>query len=204
MKLRELSVKERYLHNRDIFLSYMSLFTLVIICGFVSQLDLGDTKITVHSVLSVASIFDLFAVELFTLLIFGGLLLGGNFLIRIFLYIFSSLFIAIYCVQFASFYQGGEFLSRLAVDNMNHFDLMINQKTIKGVALLVATCLVLPILVESIPRKTPQTGYQYSVYIILIAVTVTLHQSYRWLPQHIKTTRESTSVGQLVAGDWDA
>ena len=170
-----------------IFSSYISLFTALVVLGFISQLDLNFSTLSAENMFSVLSLFDLFLVELSVMLVAGVWLLAGNVFIRVVLYIFSSLFITIYSLQFASFYQGREFISRLAVDNINHISLLINSDTINGLIILFIVCLILPILIE---KKTytndywkPGKIFGFSLFFICLAATT--YQSSRWLPESV-------------------
>jgi lipoteichoic acid synthase len=176
-----------------IFSSYMSLFTVLVVLGFISQLDLNFSELSVGSLPSVLSLFDLFLVELCIMLLIGVWLLSCNIWGRILLYIFSSLFITIYSLQFASFYQGREFVSRLAIDNINHISLLINSQSIKGLVFLSFICLILPLVIE---KKTdaghywgPGKSIIFSLFLVSLAVC--LYQSSHWLPKSVIEQRNS-------------
>ena len=171
----------------------MSLFTLLVILGFITQLDLTSSELTFKSLPSVLSLFDLFLFELCIMLLLGLWLLYCNTWGRILLYIFSSFFIAVYLLQFASYYQGREFISRLAIDNINHFDLLINSQTIKGFVFLSIICLILPIIIEKktdpFHSRGPGKTTMYSLFLVLLAAA--LYQSSYWLPKGVIQQRDN-------------
>ncbi len=191
MKLKEITSTYKRMSKRTFFFTYMSVFTVCIILGFISQLELNLPGFTINSLLSVVSLFDLFLVELSILLIIGGWMLDRNVFGRVVLYIISSFYITTYFVQFTSFYQGREFLSRLAIDNMNHVGLLINPQTITGILFLLSVCLVLPLLIEKKPYQAYRTpGKLIVVTFCLIVAAVGLQQSNRWFPQSILKQRD--------------
>lgn len=171
----------------------MSLFTLLVILGFITQLDLTFSELTFKSLPSVLSLFDLFLFELCIMLLLGLWLLYCNTWGRILLYIFSSFFIAVYLLQFASYYQGREFISRLAIDNINHFDLLINSQTIKGFVILFIICLILPIIIEKktdpFHSRGPGKTTMYSLFLVSLAAA--LYQSSYWLPKGVIQQRDN-------------
>ena len=171
----------------------MSLFTVLVILGFISQLDLNLSELSIRSLPSVLSLFDLFLVELCVLLLIGVWLLSCNIWGRILLYIFSSLFIAIYSLQFASFYQGREFVSRLAIDNINHLSLLINSQSIKGLVFLSLICLILPLVIEKKTDAIHYWGPGKSIIfsLFLLSLAVCLYQSSYWLPKSVLEQRNS-------------
>jgi lipoteichoic acid synthase len=175
-----------------IYFSYMSLFTVLIVLGFISQLDLNLSEFPTKELPSILSLFSLFFAELCIMLLIGVWFLACNIFVRTLLYIFSSIFIAIYCLQFASFYQGREFISRLAVDNLNHISLLINSETIKGLIFLSFLCLVLPLLIEKKPHQRRWKGGKQIFFSLLYGVlAVGLYQSDYWLPEKVISQRNS-------------
>ncbi len=179
-----------------IYFSYMSLFTVLIVLGFVSQLDLNVFELPIKKLPSVLSLFSLFFAELCIMLLIGVWFLACNVFIRTLLYIFSSIFITIYCLQFASFYQGREFISRLAVDNINHISLLITSKTIKGLIFLLFICLVLPLLIEKMPHQLRwQPAKRIFFSLLYGSLAVTLYQSNHWLPEKVLLERNNYLQG---------
>jgi len=175
-----------------IYFLYMSLFTVLIVLGFISQLDLNFSELPATELSSILSLFNLFFVELCIMLIIGVWFLSGNIIIRTLLYIVSSLFIAIYCLQLASFYQGREFISRLAVDNINHISLLINSETIKYLVFLLFICLLLPTLIEKKSLQTRWEPGKRTVFSLLCSfVAAGLYQSNHWLPGKVISQRNS-------------
>ena len=64
-----------------IYFLYMSLFTVLIVLGFVSQLDLNVFELPIKKLPSVLSLFSLFFVELCIMLLIGVWFLAGNIFI---------------------------------------------------------------------------------------------------------------------------
>lgn len=176
-----------------IFFSYISSFTVLVILGFISQLDIDFAELSVKNFPSVLSLFDLFFVELCIMLLIGVWLLSCNILGRILLYILSSLFIIVYSLQFASFYQGREFISRLAVDNLNHISLLINPQTIQGFVFLSLVCLILPLVMEKKADVFHRWGPDKTIFfsLFLISLALCLYHSSHWLPKSVIKQRNS-------------
>lgn len=168
--------------KKMVFSGYMTIFTLLVIVGFITQMELQKVGVGLQGFLSLAMLFDRFIMELNIVLLMGVLLLGRNVFARIWVYLLSIFFMTVYCVQLASFYQGREYLSKLAIDNMNHVSLLINAKSITGIILLVCLCLLLPILVEKKQDDLPPSRSVVVIStILLIGASLFLHQSEKWL-----------------------
>ncbi len=175
--------------QRFLFTTYLCLFTLCIALGFALQLDIHLSEFSFSNLISVLSVFDLFFVELCILLLIGGWLLADNRFLRFLLYLSSSIFIVVYSIQFASFYVGGELLSRLAIDNINHIGLLLNAKSITGLILLSVLCLLLPVMMERKPHQNYRKPINLYVITIFCTVVFIVILNTRWLPKSVKKQR---------------
>jgi lipoteichoic acid synthase len=168
--------------KKAVFLGYMATFTMIVIAGFITQMEIAQNGDGLLGVFSIAILFDRFLMELIVVLLFGVLFLDRNWILRFWLYLLSTSFMVVYVVQLVSFYQGREYLSRLAIDNINHLSFLITTKSIIGGTLLLLLCILLPFLIERKEQDPPMGSslVKFSAFI-LIASAFMLHQSDRWL-----------------------
>lgn len=173
------------------FFFYISSFFLLIVLGFSSQLDFETESLTTANYLGILSIFDVFLIEFSVLLLFGWFLLHRNWFARTILYLLSSSFIIIYSTQLASFYLVNEYISRLALDNINHIELLINPLSISLSVGVVISCVALPFFIEK-NQRTQKLQHKTSpaelcFYLIFpIVLLIAIH----WMPQSIKAQKE--------------
>ena len=124
--------------TRTWFLScYTAILALIFALGYFLQFDLGGL-----SSKWLAKLFFLkgFAIETFAVIALCALLNQNNRYLRILAYALLVAYIVVNTSQLISISQSGTFISRLAVENINHISLLINTKTIliMAVASLVA------------------------------------------------------------------
>ncbi len=169
---------------------YLAGFLCMVFIGFFTQLDLFSPKVSIVTILASLTFFDRYVVELFFILLLGIWLINGNRYFRFLCYLLSSLFIIIYALQFTAYYQGGEFISRLAIENTNHFSLLLNTSSIMGIAVLVGICGCLIIFCERKGRKSISKKPLVVFSAIMILMGTALQQSPSWLPGAILKQRK--------------
>ncbi len=128
------------LSGSTIFIFYSLLFVVGIICCFLSQIELQSVQFSIEGVLGTLTVFDLFLVELGVLQIFALWLCQSGVYARIFVYLVSTFFIGIYMAQCISFYMVHEYISRLALENLNHIGLLFNAQTFILMLVLLCIC----------------------------------------------------------------
>ena len=134
-----------YMTRVNFFITFLTGFMCMIFIGFLTQLNLpgldGFSKKSIITIVSSLAFFDGYVIELLYVLLFGIWLINGNGYFRIFCYTLSFVFIVIYVIQLTVYYQSGEFLPRLAIENINHISLLLRNTSIIGVILfLVIFC----------------------------------------------------------------
>ncbi len=175
-----------------VFTGYIATFVFLIIAGFISQLDFSSSVRSLFNIFPIISIFDLFFVELFVILLLGMVFINRNIFMRVIVYGVTSLFIVINGVQLASFYQGHEFLSRLAIENVNHISILINAPTILSLLFLAVLCLLLVVFVEKRHRRVTGVGkFSILLFLFLLAGCILLPKSEYWLPDTILKQRDA-------------
>jgi len=176
--------------RKDVYFLYLILFTFLSLVFLVRELNTYHPPFPFDQALVVYSLFDFFLLELCVLLWAGHLLINRGVFSRVFLYAASSIFIVIYFMQMASFYFGKEFLTRLAIDNADHFYLFFDVKGLLFIASIVTTCVFLVLLTEFQQAKTDKRSFS-SGTLILTASTVMILTGNLWLPASVKETRDS-------------
>lgn len=185
-----------FLTKRNVFFLFLSLFTIASIFYLSYQFNVPHTDSLFTNILIHYSIFDLFLCELFILLFIGQSLIYRNALFRAILYTLSSIFIVIYYIQLISTNNTKEFLSRIAIENMDHIYLFFNYKNTLYICLILCTCFFLIVVTERsaspklsllITIKCPTTLF------ILTAISLTCFSSF-WLPERVIKHRNDSLI----------
>jgi phosphoglycerol transferase MdoB-like AlkP superfamily enzyme len=176
---------------RLFFFSYISFVFLLILIGFLSLLDFGTKQITPTRFFGIFAILDVFFIELFVLFFFGWFLLRKSIYSRIILYVLSSSFIVIYSAQLTSFYIANEYISKLALDNINHIHLLLDPLSSAISLGLLLTCFALPFIIEKkLLRQRPDPKrHSPAVYVFLLFLFA-FSTNNHWLPQAICDQKE--------------
>jgi phosphoglycerol transferase MdoB-like AlkP superfamily enzyme len=177
--------------KRNIFFLYMLVFTALAILYLFHELDLPVNSASFSKIFLCYSIFDLFLFELFVLLFLGHVLLSGNIVFRSVLYVLSSLFIFTYYLQIISVNTGREFISRLAVENMDHLYLLLSNENIIYAIIAILTCLMLVALTEmSGTQERYARKFSIPVTLLLLLAILVTSSGNLWLPRSIIQKRD--------------
>ncbi len=179
-----------HLSRHNVFFLYNLLFVVLIIAGFIWQLELPGGSKNMVEYAGVLAVFDHYFVEVCVLFLLAGWLLNQNLYLRSFLYLSAFLFAVIYTAQFSSFFMVKEYISRLALENANHIELLINPRSLLLSAFLFLIWISLPLLIEKTSQKSRQKRPILSTIILLCTITLLL-QSHRWLPEKIISQRNT-------------
>ena len=147
-----------YMSRVNFFITFLTGFMCMIYIGFLTQLNLpgldGFSKKSIITIISILAFFDGYVIELLYVLLFGIWLINGKGYFRIVCYILSFVFIVIYVIQPIVYYQSGEFLPRLAIENIYHISLLLsNTSVIIGVILFLGISCCLFFVLERICRN---------------------------------------------------
>jgi len=175
--------------RKDVYFLYLILFTFLSLVFLVRELNTYHPPFPFNQVLVVYSLFDFFLLELCVLLWAAQLLINRGIFSRICLYATSSIFIVIYFMQMASFYYGKEFLTRLAIDNVDHFYLFFDVKGLLFIGAIVTTCVFLILLAEFQQAKTDKRSFTLGTSI-LTASTIVILTGKLWLPASVIDARD--------------
>ncbi len=166
-------------------------FTLLIILGVASQVDALLPGLDSTSVLASVFFFDRFVLDFLLVLLVGMLLMGFGLAGRVLCYAWCTLFFITSILQLLSIYIGGEFVTFLAVDNINHISLMINPGSMLGVAGVVLLVMVFVVLLEKFCYQPNNGKVATAIVLGALAAAVAIHQGDRWLPGEIAAARDS-------------
>ncbi len=147
---------------------YLITFELFSLVGFVFQLDLFFSEISIKTISASLLVFDLFVVEFLLVLVIGLILINFKYYFRIVAYVIVIIFFVISTVQLMSFVHTGRFLSKLAIENINHFSLIINPTIVIGGIILFVICSALPFCIEI--KKIPAISKKSLIIISSITV----------------------------------
>jgi len=175
---------------RPLFLCvFLILLTVLLVSGLMSQLNLLKPPFSLVALAASLFYFDKYFLELMIVLFFGVWLVNGGWFARILAYIFTSAFILSHMLQFIFIQRTGNFISRLAVDNINHVSLVINSKNITAAGITIAACVALPLFTETI-FKQPVSKKTLNALLLLLSITgLLLFHDSRWLPDAVQEQR---------------
>ncbi len=138
---------KEYTRNR-IFLLGMISFLICYEIFFLYQLNCYHKSLSVSNILSSFLVFKRLLVEFLGVIVLGLILLNLNKYFRIIYYFILFVFVAIYMVQLYAFYLGGEFISQVSLENIDHIYLFYNYKNILLVSGGILAFLVFSFLIE--------------------------------------------------------
>ena len=137
-----------------IYLFFLSFF---FIASFAHQFNFTGQDYSLSSFLARILFFDRFIAEyVFTTTVIL-LLINGKFFLRLIAYLLLTFFLFINCIQLISITQGGEFLSRLAIDNVNHINILLNAQSLT-IPFLAIILILVPEAVIQFAKLQPASG----------------------------------------------
>ena len=134
--------------KRYIFPVVMFVFAGIVLTIFTLQLNFDPSTYFFDKTLIILNLFDLFVVELLFIILLFKLLYNKYTLSRYLLYLLTFIFVTVYLIQIKSINEGGEFVSRLAIENVDHIYLFLNVKTIVIIFTFFISCMCFLYLVE--------------------------------------------------------
>ncbi len=142
--------------------------------------------------------FDRFFVEAGVVSLLGVWLLRLNRWLRSCFYVLLFLYCFVTILQVFSFYLGGEYLTRLAVENVNHISLLINTRTLIVIALAI-TAFVFFIFISECYAKARLSPLGISIITLLILTNYFIFMfSSNWLPSNILIARKKIAKENFI------
>ncbi len=183
--------------DRSLFLVFVIGIFCIAMCGvFYTRLtfaEAGDVGIKAKLLF-----FDRFFVEAGVLSLLGIWSLRFNRWLRSCFYGLLFLYCSVTILQVYSFYLGGEYLTRLAVENVNHISLLINPLTLVVIA-LAAIAFALFVLISECCAKTRlrPLGILILTFLILTNCLIFIFSS-SWLPSNILIARKNIARENFI------
>ena len=174
------------------YLSYICFFILLLIIVFAGQFDLPEGKQTLGAYLGIIAVFDYFLAEFCVLLLIANWLVDGRLFSRILLYLLTFFYIAICTIQLSSFFMVKEFISRLALDNLNHIELLLSTTATVLVVFFVMFYFVLLFSIEKSAKEEGQKQRPKTLQSFVLFFTIIFFsQSQYWMPEKLNNERDS-------------
>lgn len=191
-----LLTQQRKQKKRITFLiSYLSSIMFFVIAGVISKLTFFTPQLSFVSIIASLMFFDRFIIELLVVLFISIWLINGHWLLRFIGYILACSFIAINIVQLVAIQRGGEFLSPLAIENINHISLVMTTPNIMSFSVLLVICGFLPYMIEKKFNQKAQTMTLVYTSTLFLILGFSLHYNHLWLPSMIQDQRKSYFIG---------
>lgn len=166
------------------------IFGLVVVPLFASQLGFLAGPASAPDWFGRVLFFRSFYLDFILFLIPGILLVNGPVLIRLLGYAWCLVFVAGYLLQLAAVRIGGEFVSFLAVDNVNHISLLLTPANVAAALGILVIWMAMVVHVERSPRRNTRTSVVLSV-LALLALGTGIHLQESWAPKDAIAAAES-------------
>ena len=171
-------------------------FALVIVPLFAIRLDFLHGADNLVSWLARILFFERFYLDFLVFLLIGVILVNGPWWSRVVAYVWWLLFAGGYILQWMSVNIGGEFVSFLAVDNINHASLLLNLGNILGVCVIGLALIAMVLLVERYCRGRIQRGRLVLTIGFVLALGLALQFHEKWIPGRVLAATESLHLDQ--------
>ncbi|KPA09870.1 transmembrane sulfatase [Candidatus Magnetomorum sp. HK-1] len=156
---------------------FITIFMTFILTGYLYQLNFFQQSFSYVNIISSLIFFESYINEFFITYLISTILLNGSIIWILFGYIVVFGYISVNIIQFSAIYFGGEFISHLAIENIDSFYLFCNFKNSVSVLFLILIFLCLPLFAsvfvdKAIANKVKKIPLRLNILlIILIAVT---------------------------------
>ncbi len=117
---------------------------------------------------------------------------------------FYGLFFLYYCItvlQVYTFYLGGEYLTRLAVENINHISLLINTQTIVSIAFGLSIFLLFVFITEYYTKTYINKHALLLISTVVLVSCTAFNVSSKWLPINTHKAREIVAKENFIEYD---
>ncbi len=183
--------KKNNISRAELLIICLTVFLCMIVTGFMFLLNLFSPEMSFVSIIASLVFFDRYVVEFLIILLFGIWLINGNGFFRIICYALIFIFISLYTIQFTAYYQSGELISALAVENINHISLLLNAPFIIGLIFFLSVygCWLFYLERKCLAHCSLNSLVITSLIIVLLASI--LHNSPAWLPAAVLKQRRT-------------
>jgi hypothetical protein len=137
------------------FVGLVLFWNALLLVGYVFELSLTTTSLSLPALLARGTFFSSHVVDVMLVGAAGAVLVNGKLPLRLVAY---SLFLFQFLgdvLQLAAHYLTGEYLSRLAVENVNHVALVLSPRRIGAAAVAVVVALSVPVMTELARKVVP-------------------------------------------------
>lgn len=156
------------------FSLFVGFYGLLAVVAFSSQIAPLFSDLDFDHLMASVLFFDRFYLDFIVLLIVGIFLVNSHISLRIIAYLCLFLVFGCYLIQFLSVYIGGEFVSILAIDNVNHLSLLFGTRNsliaIAAVLIFLVTVYVLEVGFNSRLKTRTLIGYGGLLLIAALAI----------------------------------
>jgi Sulfatase len=172
-----------------VFSLCLAIFSVASWLSFAMMFGYFEQFISLGGVASSLAVFDLFIVEFLLVLLPCIWLISGGRNFRVLAYIIALAYVFAVLIQLVSFFQGHEFLSRLALENVQHIKILINYQTIIGIVFFFGVYFFLPFLVEKKSVLGVRYGNLFSASVVISGFVLVLATASDWIPGEIVEKR---------------
>ena len=183
--------------DRSLFLfTCIGLFCIAMCAIFYTRLsfaEIGDIGIKAKILF-----YDRFFVEAGVISLFGIWALRFNRWWRFCFYGLFFLYCSITIIQIYTFYLGGEYLTSLAIENINHISLLINTQTIVVITLTISLFVLFVFFLERYVEIRLSKTAMFRVSIVILAGCTAFSLSSKWLPSNIHKARKIIAKSHFI------
>ncbi|HHJ38971.1 MAG TPA: hypothetical protein ENJ86_05860 [Methylothermaceae bacterium] len=165
---------------KQIYIACYLLVFSVSVVTLATQIDWPTSNAYLATGISILKSFNSYLAEVIVAIIIGGLLISRSLFYRIIAYAILFLFFSIYTIQTISYYISGQFITELAIENINHIHLILNGRTITGLIIIFTIFLGIIVLIErktdrhNQPNNNPNKLTIFTTRIVLVGLATSI------------------------------
>jgi hypothetical protein len=129
-----------------LFLVYVFAINSVILAAFVFLFRFPNASASWNAVLATILFFERYLIDVLIIASVGSILINAGLLARIVCYTITFVHLIANALQLTAYFTGGEFISRLAIENSRHISLVLRPSILAGVGLWLTLFAALPCL----------------------------------------------------------
>jgi lipoteichoic acid synthase len=175
----------------SLYIVCVTAIALGVVAGFFMLLEFPSEPWSLITLAAKVAVFDRFLLDYLVVLLVGGCLMRGRWHFRLVAYFIFVGYVLANLMQLISFYRGGEFLSRLAVENINHISLLMQPAYITLAIVIVVALIAMPSTLERLPTGSLPNKRRLIAAGLMVVMAGFLSLGNQWLPESVVQLRVS-------------
>jgi len=177
---------ERQIKMRtSFFLFFLPVVMIFILSGYLFLFNFFQQDISIINIVATFMFFDKFILEFFIIFVISIILINCKWFIALIGYILIIGFLAVNIIQLAAVYISGEFVSRLALDNLADIHLFINFTNLFILIIILLIFILLPLFITFIIKKLLRRYFKNRSIILILLIIILAGISFKLYSEHL-------------------